>query len=140
MTPLDDLFQRLSRSPFRQRFALGKIEYDYCLNKGEVQVREHAADFIKQRLAAAEPTNDGKQTPMRGHPVFIAQHATGTCCRGCLRKWHAIPQHQALTTEQQAYAVEVILHWIHQQMQKPAPVAKTRKVKKQDTNPQLDLL
>ncbi len=30
---------------------------------------------------AAEPRNDGKQTPFRGHPVFTAQHATATCCR-----------------------------------------------------------
>ena len=140
MPSLDDLFQRLSQSPFRQRFHLGSEEYHYFLGKGEEAIGQHAEAFIRARLAPAEPVNDGKQTPMRGHPVFIAQHATGTCCRGCLRKWHAIPQHQALTTEQQAYAVEVILHWIHQQMQKPAPVAKTRKVKKQDTNPQLDLL
>ncbi len=141
MTQLDDLFQRLSRSPFRQRFALGSAEYAYCLNKGEAGVREHAADFIKQRLAEAEPVNDGKQTPMRGHPVFIAQHATATCCRGCLSKWHNIPQHQALTAKQQAWAVDVILHWLQLQMQKPAPVAKKPKAKNQPQDQQqLNLL
>ncbi len=25
---------------------------------------------------------------MKGHPVFVAQHATATCCRECIRKWH----------------------------------------------------
>ena len=140
MSQLDDLFQRLSRSPFRQRFALGRTEYDYCLSKGETQVRDHAADFIRQRLAAAVPVNDGKQTPMRGHPVFIAQHATATCCRGCLSKWHNLPQRQALTAERQAYIADVILHWLHLQMQKPAPAAKTRVRSQPDDNPQLDLL
>lgn len=82
----DDLFTRLSRSPFRQRFRLGRAEYDYASSKGEPVLRQHAAEFVAQRLAPAQPENDGKQTPMRGHPVFIAQHATATCCRGCLSK------------------------------------------------------
>ena len=46
-----------------------------------------SAPIIK-RIAPKEPLNDGKQTPMKGHPVFIAQHATATCCRECTRKWH----------------------------------------------------
>lgn len=41
-------------------------------------------------MAPKNIDNDGKQTPMRGHPVFIAQHATATCCRECLKKWHNI--------------------------------------------------
>ncbi|MCT9872401.1 DUF4186 domain-containing protein, partial [Paenarthrobacter aurescens] len=76
------LFARLAQSPFRRRFHLGAKERQYCIEKGPAVIDQHAADFIQQRLAAAEPKNDGKQTPMRGHPVFIAQHATATCCRG----------------------------------------------------------
>jgi hypothetical protein len=59
-------------------------ERQYCLDKGAEVIDRHAADFVAGRLAPALPNNDGKQTPMRGHPVFIAQHATATCCRGCL--------------------------------------------------------
>ncbi|KAB8312287.1 DUF4186 domain-containing protein [Erwinia endophytica] len=140
---IDDLFRRLSRSSFRQRFHLGNAEYQYCLKKGEVQIRQHAAEFIKARLAPAIPANDGKQTPMRGHPVFIAQHATATCCRGCLSKWHNIPPLQPMTEDQQAWVVEVLLHWIHQEMQRPQPAEKQRKTSskaKPDQNQQLDLL
>lgn len=116
---LERLFARLARSAFRSRFRLGVKERQYCLDKGAEVVRAHAADFIAQRLAPAMPRNDGKQTPMRGHPVFIAQHATATCCRGCLAKWHEIPQGIALTEAQQRYVVEVIFHWLVQQMNAP---------------------
>ena len=64
-------------------------EREYLDRKGLDVVLAHAADFIEKRLAPAYPTNDGKQTPMRKHPVFVAQHATATCCRGCLEKWHS---------------------------------------------------
>ena len=86
MQSLDPLFARLSRSKFRSRFRLGMKERQYCLEKGAPVIEQHAADFVAKRLAPALPANDGKQTPMRGHPVFIAQHATATCCRGCLAK------------------------------------------------------
>ncbi|WP_345831049.1 DUF4186 domain-containing protein [Erwinia sp. HDF1-3R] len=130
MHSLDDLFQRLSHSPFRRRFKLGSAEYQYCLSKGEEAIGQHATDFISARLAPAEPPNDGRQTPMRGHPVFIAQHATATCCRSCLHKWHGVNQHQEMTAEQQARAIAAILRWIGQEMQRPAPLTKPRKSQK----------
>ena len=92
MNDLDELFQRLERSPFRRRFRLRPAERDYLDRKGLDVVLMHAGDFLDKRLAPANPANDGRQTPMRNHPVFIAQHATATCCRGCLEKWHAIPR------------------------------------------------
>lgn len=116
MNTLDPLFARLARSTFRSRFQLGPKERQYCWDKGADMIDSHAADFIAHRLAPAQPVNDGKQTPMRGHPVFIAQHATATCCRGCLAKWHQIPQGQALDANQQAYIVSVIHHWLVLQM------------------------
>jgi len=74
------LFDRLSASAFRARFRLAEEEQTYLEAKGLEVIRSHAADFVAQRLAPAQPRNDGRQTPMRGHPVFIAQHATGLCC------------------------------------------------------------
>lgn len=103
MNALEPLFARLARSTFRSRFRLGIKERQYCWDKGAEVIDKHAADFIAQRLAPAHPANDGKQTPMRGHPVFIAQHATATCCRGCLAKWHQIPQGEPLSKAQQQY-------------------------------------
>lgn len=112
---MDDL-ARFARSPFRARFHLSPQERDYARTKGPDTIARHAAEFIATRLAPAEPKNDGKQTPMRGHPVFVAQHATATCCRGCLEKWHHLPQGRALTTDEQARIVDLILRWIDKDM------------------------
>ena len=109
---LDALFGRLSRSSFRSRFRLRDPELAYLRSRGLDVVVEHAAGFVAQRLGPAEPLNDGKQTPFRNHPVFVAQHATATCCRGCLAKWHGIPQRRPLTQEEIAYVVGVIRHWL----------------------------
>ena len=113
-----DLWKRLSQSKFRSSFTLKANDRHYVLEKGMDTVRSHATDFIRDRLAPAEPKNDGKQTPMRGHPVFIAQHATGTCCRSCLEKWHHIPKGRELTETEQEYIVNVIMEWISREMKK----------------------
>lgn len=84
MRALDQVFAGLAASPFRTRFRLGPKERAYLEDRGLGVVLEHASDFVAKRLAPAQPVKDGKQTPMRGHPAFIAQHATATCCRGCL--------------------------------------------------------
>ncbi len=113
---MDELFSHLARSKFRSGFHLHKLEREYFISHGEETIRKHASDFIAQRLAPAEPANDGKQTPMKGHPVFIAQHATACCCRGCLKKWHNIPEHRELSQSEQNYVVDVIMKWIEKDM------------------------
>jgi hypothetical protein len=112
---LDDVFAALTRSPFRRRFALGANEREYLAAKGRAAVLDHARAFIAQRLAPAAPRNDGKQTPFRGHPVFVAQHATATCCRGCLAKWHKIEAGRPLTAEEQTHVVAAIARWLEAQ-------------------------
>lgn len=104
--------ERLSYSKFRSRFHLKEKDILYIQQKGLDTIQRHAYDFINQRLAPAMIHNDGKQTPMRGHPVFIAQHATGTCCRGCLYKWHHIQPGVELSQVQKDYIVAVIMEWI----------------------------
>lgn len=116
---LDELFIALSGSPFRRRFRLRGRELEYLRQKGLPVILEHAADFIARRLAPAYPANDGKQTPMRNHPVFVAQHATATCCRGCLQKWHAIPKGRALSEEEQRYILSVLREWLTRQGPEP---------------------
>lgn len=114
MKDLDAVFAALQRSSFRQRFRLGGRERAYLDAKGLPTVLAHAAHFVAQRLAPAAPRNDGKQTPFRGHPVFVAQHATATCCRGCLAKWHRIAPGRPLTREEQAHVVAAIGRWLRQ--------------------------
>ena len=113
---LTDLFARLAKSDFRSRFHLTKKDKEYIAEKGLPTIRRHAEDFIAKRLAPAVIPNDGKQTPMRGHPVFLAQHATGCCCRGCFYKWHHIPTGRELTKEEQQYVVSVLMAWIEKQL------------------------
>jgi hypothetical protein len=94
---------------------LGPKERAYLAEKTLPVILEHGRQFVRDRLAPAEPKNDGRQTPMRGHPIFIAQHATATCCRGCLEKWHRIPRGQALTDEQIEHVVAVLSRWLDAQ-------------------------
>lgn len=113
---LTDLFAKLSKSSFRSRFRLSAKDKEYVASKGLATIRQHAEGFVARRLAPAVIPNDGKQTPMRGHPVFIAQHATGCCCRGCFSKWHHIPAGRQLTIVEQQYAVAVLMAWIERQI------------------------
>ncbi len=115
---IKNVLTRLSKSKFRSKFHLKQQDKDYVKEKGIDKIREHAYDFINKRLAPANIPNDGKQTPMRGHPVFIAQHATATCCRECLYKWHKIQPGVELSQEQKDYIVNVIMTWIQNEMKK----------------------
>jgi len=112
-----EILNKLSQSAFRSKFKLKKKDIDYINQKGLETIRIHARDFISKRISPAFIANDGKQTPMRGHPVFIAQHATATCCRKCINKWHKFPVGTQLTQEQQDYIVDLIIKWIEQQLE-----------------------
>ena len=109
-------FVRLERSAFRRRFRLTAELKRYVAEKGLATIRRHAEDFVLQRLAPAHPQNDGRQTPMKGHPVFVAQHATATCCRGCLNRWWHVPLAVPLTAVQQTKIVNLIMVWIMRQV------------------------
>jgi len=126
MRDLDRIFAALSHSAFRRRFRLAQAERGYLETKGLATVAAHARELIGKRLAPAEPPNDGKQTPFRGHPVFVAQHATATCCRSCLAKWHGIEKGRALTPEEEQHVVAAIERWLRMQLQAGGPQRKTQ--------------
>ena len=116
MRDLKELFSALEKSTFRQGFYLQAKDRDYLCNKGLNTILTHADDFISKRLASAFPANDGKQTPFKGHPVFVAQHATACCCRGCLAKWHQIPKGKPLSDNETAYICAVLEHWLRKEL------------------------
>lgn len=116
---IDRTLDALSRQPFRAKFRLRGPDRATAGTGGPVTVRRHARELIDQRLAPARPRNDGKQTPYRGHPVFVAQHATATCCRTCLQRWHRIPEGRHLTRDERAYVVTVICRWIARELGTP---------------------
>ena len=118
MQSIDEALERLKKSKFRSGFSLGKEDLDYINEKGMETIRRHAEDFVRLRLSPAEIANDGKQTPMRGHPVFLAQHATACCCRECLNKWYRVPKGIYLNEERQQKIVNLLMAWIDCQIEK----------------------
>lgn len=116
MRKLEDMLTSLSSSKFRSSFHLKEKDREYVKEKGLDVIEKHAYELLEKRLAPAYIPNDGKQTPMRGHPVFIACHATATCCRNCLYKWYHIPKGRELTEEEIVFLVTVIMTWIKKEL------------------------
>ena len=106
----------LKKSKFRSKFKLTQKDRDYIAAKGLETIKEHAFQFINSRVAPDFPKNDGKQTPMKDHPVFIAQHATATCCRRCMEKWYQIKRERPLTADEIGFVVELLMGWIKNQV------------------------
>ena len=115
MQTIEQALSKLDKSRFRSSFYLTKKERAYLEDKGMETMRRHAQDFVRQKLAPAEPVNDGKQTPMHGHPVFKAMHATACCCRGCLNKWYHVPKGRELTESEQERIVNLLMAWLERQ-------------------------
>lgn len=118
MQTVDEALSKLHKSDFRRKIHLSQNDREYVISKGMDVIRSHAADFIAKRLAPADIPNDGRQTPMRGHPVFIAQHACACCCRGCLEKWYRVPKGRALTGDEQERIVRLLMRWIEIEMER----------------------
>lgn len=112
---IKNILDRLSKSKFRSSFHLKDKDILYIEDKGIDKIINHAYDFVTKRLADTSNVTDGKQTPMKGHPVFIAQHATGTCCRSCLEKWHHIRKNKNMTEDDIKYVVDIIMSWIEKE-------------------------
>lgn len=112
----EEILFKLSKSKFRNSFHLKIKDKEYVKSKGIETIKAHAYDFINKRLKDNNIKNDGKQTPFKGHPVFIAQHATACCCRGCLYKWHNIQPNVILNEEHINYIVSLIIEWIEKEM------------------------
>lgn len=114
----NDILYSSSHSKFRSGFKLSDKDKEYIREKGFDKIRSHAYDFINNRLASANIINDGKQTPFKGHPVFVAQHACACCCRNCLYKWHKIDKNRDLTSSEVDYIVGLLMQWIKLSMER----------------------
>ena len=113
---VEKILDSLSKSKFRSSFHLKEKELNYIKEKGMDTIKSHAIDFINQKLAPANPLNDGKQTPMKNHPVFIAMHACACCCRSCLYKWHNIPKNKELNNKEKEYILNLLMTWIKKEL------------------------
>ena len=117
MQTIDQALDKLEKSKFRSSFYLTKKERAYLDEKGIEVIKSHAEDFVRQKLAPANPINDGKQTPMHGHPVFKGMHATACCCRECLYKWYKVHKGRPLSKVEEERIVNLLLAWIKRQSQ-----------------------
>jgi hypothetical protein len=115
-TQIPQALESSKKSTFRSKFKLSIKDRQYIQDKGIETIRQHAIDFIKTRIAPQYPKNDGKQTPMKGHPVFVAQHATATCCRSCIQKWHGIKKGRVLNDQEIEFVVGLLMGWIEGQI------------------------
>lgn len=113
---LDARLDAIARQRFRARFRLDGRERATVELRGMPAIRRHAGEIVARRVAPAAPRKDGRQTPYRGHPVFVAQHATATCCRSCLARNHGIAKGRELTRDEQAYVVDAICRWIEREL------------------------
>ncbi len=123
---IEQVLEKLADSRFRRRFRLSDTDRRMVRDRGLDIIRLHGERFLRERLAPAHPANDGRQTPMRGHPIFVAQHATGTCCRGCLEKWHGIEKGKPLDSFEYGYVLDVIMAWIRLQVPDAAPAGRQK--------------
>ena len=112
---INNKLDSLSKSKFRSSFRLRNYMIDYINDKGMDTIEEHTEAFIEKNLSKLLP-NDGKQTPTKNHPVFIAQHATATCCRGCIEKWYKIPKDKELSIKEKRFIKALIIEWINNEL------------------------
>ncbi len=110
------LKKKLSDEGRLDKFVLGEPEQEYVTSRGMEILRLHATDFVNKRLAPANPKNDGRQTPTKGHPVFIAQHACGCNDRSSLEEFFGIEKGRELTEGEVEMIVDVILKWIEEHL------------------------
>lgn len=118
MQTIDQALSKLKKSEFRAGFHLNREDIEYIDRKGMDEIKEHAARFVRERISPAVIPNDGKQTPMRGHPVFKAMHACACCCRGCLEKWYRVPKDIQLSQDRQERLVRLLMEWIRREYER----------------------
>ena len=109
---------KLEKSKFRSSFHLKQKEIEYIEKRGLEEIKKQAYEIINKRIKPEIIENDGKQTHMKNHPVFIGQHATATCCRGCIEKWHHIKKNKELTEHEIDFITTLIIEWIRREYER----------------------
>ena len=113
---INSIKEKLAKDKSRSVFTLGQAEVEYIQSRGIDILRLHATDFIQKRIAPAEPKNDGHQTPTKGHPVFIAQHACGCNDRDAVETFFSLKKGKQLTEKQVHLIVDVLISWMNDQL------------------------
>ena len=106
---IEEVFSKLNKTGRISNFSLGDAEIEYVSSRGIEILRLHATDFIQKRIAPKEPKNDGHQTPAKGHPVFLAQHACGCNDRDSVEQFFGFKKGSLLKEKEVNLIVDVIV-------------------------------
>lgn len=108
---INKILDSLEKSQFRLNQRLWGSDYKIYKDNQD-KVRYDAREILNQKIGIADHPKDGKQTPYHKHPVFTAQHATATCCRGCVLKWYKLPKGRRLTNLELEHFTNLVMAWL----------------------------
>ena len=106
-------FDSLKKELLRHVCWVNKID-DEAISKakkrGRKAIRKKAEEIIAKKIGHPIRTHFDKMcTPKKGSEIIhYGKHATATCCRICLERWHNIPQDVDLTEQQIDYCASLI--------------------------------
>jgi hypothetical protein len=126
-------FRALNHELIRHEFFHRPIDQhaqNHARRKGRIGMRSAAEKRLRGSVGNAKNVREGQQTPFARNILFYAQHALACCCRKCMEYWHGIPAGRALTDDEIAYLVELIMLFIAKRMtdldDRPVKVPPTR--------------
>lgn len=114
---IDQTLFHLAKTKYRRQYVLSPKLKEYCRQTGMEKLRRKAFEIVREKVSSPYYKGEGRQTPLDGHPIYIAMHATGTCCRTCLEVWHSIVSGRRLTEKDIIYIVDTIMEWIKRQLE-----------------------
>jgi hypothetical protein len=106
-----DVFKRLKKSSICNKFTLKEHEWNYLANRGLDAVLLEGRSIIIHRFSEDDSNHNCKNSPLRHHPVLVALHATGCCCRSSLFKWHGVDKEMELREKDIFYILLIIKEW-----------------------------
>lgn len=91
---------------------------NHARRKGKIKLKVDVENRIIKSVGKSNTGNawDGRQTPWEGNTIFYAQHATATCCRKCIKRWHGIPNDRDLNSDEIQYIKKLIFMYLDERL------------------------
>jgi hypothetical protein len=115
LSRIDETFKNLKYEFIRHYYWHRNIDdraVNYAKRKGKINLMATVEKRIRSSVSKPADSFDGRQTDWNGNPIFYAQHATATCCRRCIEKWHNIPRDRELTKSEIQYFTELARRYL----------------------------
>ena len=114
--PFNSILLQLSKSPVYNEIYLTQKERKYYLERNCEEMRKETEEIVRKSLEKKISPKKDKHTRQWGHPVYVAQRATGCCCRKCLYEWHNIPVNRRMTENEVRYVTDLLMEWMKRDM------------------------